>query len=260
MKVALGISYRGRRYSGWQSQASGNTVQDKLEEALATFVAQPIRTTCAGRTDAGVHGINQVVHFDSPVDREPFSWVRGTNRFLPSDIAVQWAQPVSDEFHSRFSAIGRRYAYVLLESPARPSVEAGQVGWSFRPLDGEAMRTAAQALIGEHDFSAFRSAHCQARSPVKTLRSLTIDKRGHYWRFDFEASAFLHHMVRNLMGSLLAVGNGARKPEWLAQVLESKDRALAARTFPADGLYFLGPYYDAAHAIPERSPAFDWLP
>jgi tRNA pseudouridine38-40 synthase len=260
MRVALGISYRGFRYHGWQSQAGGGTVQDELETALAAFVAQPIRTTCAGRTDAGVHGINQVVHFDSPVERDPFSWIRGVNRYLPNDIAVQWARPVSDDFHSRFAAKGRRYAYVLLESPARPSVEAGMVGWSFRPLDGERMRHACAALIGEHDFSAFRSAHCQARTPVKTLRSLSIDRRGRYWRFDFEASAFLHHMVRNLMGSVLAVGNGSRPVEWLGEVLASRNRALAARTFPADGLYFVGPHYDAVHAIPEDSPAFDWLP
>ena len=260
MRVALGVSYRGQAYQGWQSQRGGNTVQDKLEAALARFAAQPLRSHCAGRTDAGVHALNQVVHIDTEIERDPASWVRGTNRFLPDDIAVQWCQLAGADFHARNSALGRRYAYVLLESPVRPALEAGAVGWSFRPLDAPAVEAAAQSLLGEHDFSAFRSAECQARSPVKTLRSVSVRRRGAYWRFDFEADAFLHHMVRNLMGSLLAVGNGTRPLTWLADVLVSRQRHLAAPTFPAAGLYFLGPYYDARHAIPQRTAAMDWLP
>ena len=260
MRVALGVSYRGTAYQGWQSQPGGNTVQDRLELALARFLDAPVRVMCAGRTDAGVHALNQVVHLDTDAAREPFSWVRGTNRFLPDDIAVQWSRVVDSDFHARNSALGRRYVYVLRESPVRPAVEAGLVGWSFRPLDGQAMRDAAQLLIGEHDFSAFRSAECQAASPVKTLRRIDLARAGAYWRFEFEASAFLHHMVRNILGCLVAVGAGTRDAAWLAGVLAGRDRSLAAPTFPADGLYFLGPYYDPALALPESSAAMDWLP
>jgi tRNA pseudouridine38-40 synthase len=258
--VVLGLSYRGQAYHGWQSQLDGNTVQDQLELALSKFAGRKLRTLCAGRTDTGVHGLNQVVHLDTEIEREPFSWVRGTNRYLPADIAVQWCQFLPDTFHARNSALGRRYRYVLLESAVRPAVEAGLAGWSFRPLDGTAMSNAAQRLLGEHDFSAFRAAECQAASPVKTLRSLDIARRGAYWCFEFDANAFLHHMVRNLMGCLVAIGAGARDADWLSGVLASKERRRAAPTFSADGLYFVGPYYDPAHAIPTRSAAHDWLP
>ena len=260
MRVALGVSYRGSAYQGWQSQPGGNTVQDRLEAALAQFLAAPVRVMCAGRTDAGVHALNQVVHLDTEAQREPFSWVRGTNRFLPDDVAVQWCRPVDERFHARNSALGRRYVYVLRESPVRPALEAGLVGWSFRALDGQAMQAAAQSLIGEHDFSAFRSAECQAASPVKTLRRIHIERRGAYWRFEVEAIAFLHHMVRNILGCLLAVGAGTRDARWLAGVLAARERSLAAPTFPADGLYFVGPYYDPALALPETTAAMDWLP
>ena len=260
MRLALGVSYRGQAYQGWQSQPSGKTVQDRLEAALTAFADRPVGTSCAGRTDAGVHALNQVVHIDVDVQREPFSWVRGTNRYLPHDIAVQWCQPVADGFHARNSAHGRRYAYLLLESTVRPALEAGAVGWSFRPLDAAAMEAAAALLIGEHDFSAFRSSECQAASPVKLLRAIAVHRRGAYWRFEFDASAFLHHMVRNIMGCLLAVGSGSRPPDWMAEVLASKDRAQAAPTFAPDGLYFVGPYYDASHAIPQHTPGMDWLP
>jgi tRNA pseudouridine38-40 synthase len=260
VRIALGLSYRGAAYQGWQSQPDGRTVQDRLEQALSTFADRPVRTLCAGRTDAGVHALNQVVHFDCDAVREPFSWVRGTNRFLPDDIAVQWCQPIDAAFHARNSALGRRYAYVLRESAVRPSLEAGLVGWSFRALDLDAMRQAAHHLIGEHDFSAFRSAECQAASPVKTLRSLEIARHGAYWRFDFDASAFLHHMVRNVMGCLVAVGSGSRAPQWLADVLAARDRTHAAPTFAAAGLYFVGPYYDAAWGVPPAVAAQDWLP
>jgi tRNA pseudouridine38-40 synthase len=258
--VVLGVGYRGQAYQGWQSQPSGQTIQDRLERALSQFADQPVRTMCAGRTDTGVHALNQVVHLDTEIAREPQSWVRGTNRFLPADIAVQWCRLTDESFHARYSAIGRRYVYVLLESVVRPAVEASAVGWSFRPLDGAAMQAAAQLLLGEHDFSAFRSAECQAASAVKTMRSIGISKRGAYWRFEFDASAFLHHMVRNLMGCLVAVGSGARSVDWLAEVLALRERRLAAATFPADGLYFVGPYYDAVHAMPDRTAAMDWLP
>jgi tRNA pseudouridine38-40 synthase len=260
LRLALGLSYRGGAYLGWQSQPVGRTVQDELERALTRFAAEPVRTVCAGRTDAGVHALNQVVHLDTGLARDTFSWVRGTNTYLPSDIAVQWCAEVEADFHARHRARGRRYAYLLRESPVRPAIEAGLAGWVFRPLDLAAMREAALPLIGTHDFSAFRSSECQAKSPVKELREVRIDRVGAYWRFEFEAGAFLHHMVRNLMGCLVMVGSGRRSPAWLAEVLASRRRELAAPTFAADGLYFLGPRYDASHGLPQRTAAFDWLP
>lgn len=260
MRLALGVAYRGQAYAGWQSQPGGNTVQDHLESALSQFAAVPIRTLCAGRTDAGVHGLNQVVHLDAPVEREQFSWVRGTNRYLPPDIAVQWCREVGDDFHARNSARGRRYAYVLLESPVRPAIEQGAAGWVFRPLQAAPMREAAQVLIGEHDFSSFRSAECQAASPVKELRSIGVTRHGAYWRFDFDGSAFLHHMVRNIMGCLVAIGSGQRPAGWMREVLAARSRDAAAPTFAAAGLYFVGPYYDPALDLPVHTPAIDWLP
>jgi tRNA pseudouridine38-40 synthase len=260
MRLALGISYNGQAYEGWQSQPSGRTVQDRLELALGLFTAQKVSTVCAGRTDAGVHGLMQVVHLDTELDRAPFSWVRGTNRFLPPDIAVQWAQPVPDAFHSRASAVARRYAYVLLESPVRPSVDAGRVGWVFRPLDEAAMREAATALLGEHDFTSFRASGCQARSPVKTMNRIDISRRGAYWRFEFEANAFLHHMIRNIMGCLLVVGQGLQPAAWMREVIAARDRDAAAPTFSPDGLYFLGPVYDPTWGLPNQTAAYDWLP
>jgi len=235
-------------------------VQDRVEAALSAFADAPVRCISAGRTDAGVHALNQIVHFDTAAEREAFSWVRGTNRFLPGDIAVEWCRFVAPNFHSRANAIGRRYAYVLRESPVRPALEEGLVGWSFRPLDGIVMKQAAEGLLGEHDFSAFRSSECQALSPVKTMRRIEIERRGAYWRFDFEADAFLHHMIRNIMGCLVAVGSATRPVGWLAEVVKARDRALAAPTFSPDGLYFVGPYYDPVHDIPECTAAMDWLP
>lgn len=259
-RLALGVAYVGQRFHGWQSQPGGQTVQDHLETALSRFADGPVTTVCAGRTDTGVHALQQVVHLDPPVERDLFSWVRGTNRFLPDDIAVQWCREAPAGFHARNSARGRRYRYLLLESAVRPALEAGRCGWVFRPLDGQAMQRAAAHLLGEHDFSAFRAAACQALTPVKTLRQLDITRHGAYWRFDFEASAFLHHMVRNIMGCLVAVGTGSKPTDWIAEVLASRSRQAAAPTFAPDGLYFVGPHYDAAYGLPEHTPAMDWMP
>ncbi len=257
MRLALGIRYNGRAYEGWQSQLSGCTVQDKLEAALAAFTKTAVSTLCAGRTDAGVHALMQLVHFDTVVERPPFSWVRGTNRYLPDDIAVQWAQVVASDFHCRATALGRRYLYVLSQSPVRPSLDSGRVGWSMLPLDGAAMRSAAASLIGEHDFSAFRASACQARSPVKQLRHISITRHGEQgrcrWHFEFEADAFLHHMIRNIMGCLVRVGQGRARPEWLREVLQARSREAAAPTFPAAGLYFVGPLYDARWGLPAQA-------
>lgn len=259
VRIALGISYNGQAYQGWQSQLSGQTVQDRLEAALSRFTTHKVSTLCAGRTDAGVHGLMQVVHFDTPLDRTTASWVRGTNAFLPSDIAVEWAQVMPESFHCRASALSRRYAYLLFESAVRPSVDAGRVGWAFRALDMEPMQRAAGYLLGEHDFSSFRASACQALSPVKTILHINISRRGAYWRFEFEANAFLHHMIRNIMGCLIAVGQGKQNPEWIKEVLSARDRDAAAPTFSPDGLYFLGPRYAPHWELPDRTPAFDRL-
>ncbi|MDO8275182.1 MAG: tRNA pseudouridine(38-40) synthase TruA [Serpentinimonas sp.] len=261
MRLALGISYCGSAYQGWQSQASGQTVQDHLQAALAAFTATPaVSTLCAGRTDAGVHALQQVVHFDTAIERPLHAWVRGCNRYLPPDIAIQWAQPVPAAFHARASALARRYVYVLLESPVRPSLEHGRAGWVFRPLALPALQAAAAHLLGRHDFTSFRASSCQALSPVKHLRRLDIARHGAYWRFEFEADAFLHHMVRNLMGCLLAVGQGLHPPEWIAAVLAARSRAVAAPTFAPDGLYFVGPVYAPHWGLPSQVPGLDWLP
>jgi tRNA pseudouridine38-40 synthase len=261
MRLALGICYSGTAYQGWQSQSTGLTVQDKLEKALSQFADVPrISTLCAGRTDAGVHGLMQVVHFDTELDRDTHSWVRGTNRYLPSDIAVQWAQVMPESFHCRASATGRRYIYVVLDSAVRPSLENGRVGWVYRPLTEASMREASQHLLGEHDFSSFRASSCQALSPIKTLRHIRITRHGAYWRFEFEGNAFLHHMIRNIMGCLVAIGQGNQHPDWMRQVLQAKSRDAAAPTFSPDGLYFAGPIYSPEWGLPDTTPAFDWLP
>lgn len=276
-RIALGISYHGQHYHGWQSQPDGQTVQDRLEHALRQFIGQPVSTLCAGRTDAGVHGLMQVVHFDSPVQRTPMSWVRGTNRYLPGDIAVQWARSVPSHFHARNHALSRRYVYVVLQSAVRPSVDAGRVGWTFLPLDAQAMREAASHLLGEHDFSSFRAAACQSHTPIKQLQAIRIsatplrqqhpvagpDERAVpscYWRFEFEANAFLHHMIRNIMGCLLHIGQGQQAPHWMLQVLQARSRAAAAPTFSPDGLYFIGPRYAPHWGLPESCALLDFLP
>ena len=243
MRWAMGLSYQGSGYDGWQSQPSGRTVQDKLQHALKRFAGQPIHVLCAGRTDAGVHALMQVVHFDCELERAAMSWVRGTNTFLPRDIAVQWAVPVPEAFHVRASAQARRYVYVLLQFPVRPSLEAGRVGWTFRALNADAMQDAANRLLGEHDFSSFRAAQCQALSPVKHMQRIAVARHGAYWRFEFQANAFLHHMIRNIMGCLVQVGQGLRPSQWMDEVLAAKSRDAAAPTFAADGLYFAGPVY-----------------
>jgi tRNA pseudouridine38-40 synthase len=260
VRIALGISYNGGAYQGWQSQLSGQTVQDQVEKALSRLAAQRVSTLCAGRTDAGVHALMQVVHFDTDSIRREVSWVRGTNALLPRDIGVEWAREVPAAFHCRASALTRRYAYLLYESPVRPSMDSGRVGWVMAALNVDTMRSAAQRLVGEHDFSSFRASQCQALSPVKQMRRIEISRRGAYLRFEFEANAFLHHMIRNIMGCLIAVGSGKKPVEWIDEVLRARQRKIAAPTFSPDGLYFLGPRYDAQWGLPERTPAYDGLP
>lgn len=246
MRIALGLEYEGSSFCGWQSQSGGGAVQDAVESALSRVADTPIRVVCAGRTDAGVHALAQVVHFDTEAVRPDTAWVRGVNAHLPNSIAVRWTQLVSSEFHARFSARGRSYRYLLLNRPERPGLMARRVGWFHRPLDTAAMAKAASSLLGEHDFSTFRAAECQAKSPIKILRKAEVQRCNDLLVFDFEATAFLHHMVRNLVGALVYVGKGAHPPEWIGEILADRDRSKAAPTFEACGLYLSGVDYDPA--------------
>ena len=250
MRIALGIEYDGASFRGWQTQPGGGAVQDALEAALARIAGGKIHVVCAGRTDAGVHATGQVVHFDTPAERPLTAWVRGANTFLPPAVAVRWAQPVGDGFHARFSASARRYRYLLLNRPQRPGVGHGRMGWFHWPLDAERMQQAAALMVGEHDFSTFRAAECQAKTPVRTMREAQVRRLGNLLLFDFEANAFLQHMVRNLVGSLVYIGQGKQPVGWVSELLAAKDRRLAAPTFAADGLYLVGVRYEAHWGIP----------
>jgi tRNA pseudouridine38-40 synthase len=248
-RIVLGLEYDGSAFHGWQRQKHLPSVQAALEEALARIAAHPVRLHCAGRTDAGVHASNQVVHFDTDAMRPLTAWVRGLNALLPSSVAARWAKAVDARFHARYSAYRRRYRYILLNRPERPALWAGRAGWFHLPLELESMQTAAACLLGEHDFSAFRAAECQAKSAVKLMTHASVRREtsllgGDFFVFDFEASAFLQHMVRNLVGALVYVGKGAWTPEHLQDVLERRDRTLCAPTFPPDGLYFQGALYE----------------
>ena len=254
MRVALGLEYDGTAFLGWQSQPGGRTVQDALEAALHLIAGEPVRVICAGRTDTGVHARAQVVHFDTLVDRPDSAWVKGVNGHLPAQIAVLWAAQVADDFHARFSAQMRRYDYFLLNRPTRSALETSRMGWFHQTLDLEAMRAGAQHLIGAHDFSAFRSSECQAKSPVRTLARLDIARRGDVFQFTLEANAFLHHMVRNIVGTLVYIGKGKHAPEWAGQLLANRTRALAAPTFSPAGLYLSQIHYAARFALPAFPP------
>lgn len=251
MRVALCIEYDGHGFNGWQSQREGHTVQDALEKALSDVAAEKIRVICAGRTDAGVHATAQVVHFDCDANRPLSAWVRGTNARLAERVAVRWAQAVPDDFHARFAARSRSYRYLLLNRGERPGLLAGRVGWTHKPLDVEVMRAAAVSLVGEHDFSTFRAAECQAKSPVRTLHRLGVERHGDLVVFDFHANAFLHHMVRNIVGALVYVGVGRQPVSWLAEVLAARNRGLSAPTFSADGLYLTGVEYESHWGLPQ---------
>ncbi len=230
-------------------------MQDALEQALSGVAGEKIETACAGRTDAGVHAIAQVAHFDTVVERPLSAWTRGTNALLAQSVAVKWACVVDPEFHARFSATGRRYVYWLLSRPQRPGLLSGRAGWTHRALDEAAMGEAAQCLLGQHDFSAFRAAECQARTPVKTMREVVITRRGDLIRFEFAADAFLQHMVRNIVGSLVYVGSGRHPVGWIRDLLETRDRTRAAPTFSPSGLYLAAVEYDAGWAIPPNPDA-----
>lgn len=257
-RIALGLQYVGTGWNGYQKQPCRHTIQDALEIALEKFGRTTLSTTCAGRTDAGVHAIEQVVHFDTELDRPMPSWVRGTNTFLPDSIAVRWASEVppdldGQDFHARYSARSRTYHYVLYNNAQPSALLAGRAGWVFRPLDVERMQAAARHLIGLHDFSSFRAASCQANTPIKDMQEITIERRGDIIVFTVRASAFLHHMVRNLVGALVYVGLGRHEPDWMAQVLTARNRDAAAPTFMPDGLYFAKIDYDPRWGLPQEA-------
>jgi tRNA pseudouridine38-40 synthase len=250
MRIALGLEYHGTPFHGWQSQADGSGVQNALERALSEIAGQSVAVIAAGRTDSGVHATLQVVHFDTDVRRPETAWVRGVNALLPDAVAVHWAMPVTDEFHARFSATGRHYTYLLLDRAVRPALLNGRTGWYHQPLALARMREAASALIGRHDFTAFRAAQCQAKSPVRTLDRLDIAREGNMIRFDLHADAFLYRMVRNIVGALVYVGNGRQPPSWIGELLAGRDRTRAAPTFASAGLYFTGVDYPTRFNLP----------
>ncbi len=251
MRVALGVQYDGAGFRGWQAQQPGTrTVQTVLEQALARVADHPVRLVCAGRTDAGVHGVGQVAHFDTTAVRSERAWVLGGNAHLPLDISLNWARQTPDDFHARFSALARRYRYVILNRPQRSALWRERATWHYRPLDAERMQRAGQALVGEHDFSSFRAAECQARHPVRDLHEITIRRQGDGVVLDVEANAFLHHMVRNIAGVLMSIGAGDRPVEWAREVLEQRDRTQAGVTAPAAGLYLLAVRYPERFGLP----------
>ncbi len=250
MRYALGIEYDGTDFLGWQRLSHGRTVQAALEDALTRVADHPVEVVCAGRTDSGVHARCQVVHFDSDALRTPYAWAMGCNSLLPRDAAVVWAQPVDPGFHARYAARARRYCYRVLNRPVRAALDARFVTWERRPLDAGRMHVAAQALVGEHDFSAFRTSQCQAAHPRRELQQISVERHGDELAITVQANAFLHHMVRNIVGSLLPIGRGERPVEWMAELLAGRNRDVAGPTAPPNGLCFVGPRYPAEWALP----------
>ena len=251
MRIAMGIEYDGTGYFGWQRQREVNSIQGELEKALTQVANAPIEIFCAGRTDAGVHATGQVIHFDTDAIRDMRGWIMGVNTHLPVGIAVRWAQPVSDEFHARFSATARRYRYVIFNRKYRPAILGQGLSHYHQNLDVGLMQQAAPALLGEQDFSAFRAIQCQSNTPFRNLMHLQIERYQDFIVIDIKANAFLHHMVRNITGSLLEVGMQKRPPGWIAELLAAKDRTKAAATAKAEGLYLVAVDYPAQFAIPQ---------
>ncbi len=259
MRIALGVEYDGQSYAGWQWQNGQRSVQSVVESALSRVANQGIRVVCAGRTDAGVHALEQVVHFDTPVERSPYSWLMGANSNLPDDVRVLWVREVPDDFHARYSAIARSYRYVVLNRSMKSALMRRQVTWFRHPLDADIMQAASACLIGDHDFSSFRAKECQSKSPRRFLHLIRVQRQDDQVIFDLAANAFLHHMVRNIVGLLLEIGAGKQSPEWAGQVLAARDRAQGGVTAPADGLYLSGVCYPDCFAM-NRNPIFDLLP
>lgn len=250
-RIALCLEYDGSVFEGWQSQSHGRTAQDQVDRAISAIAGHTVVTSCAGRTDTGVHATVQVVHFDTDSRRPLSAWVRGVNSNLGPSVAVRSAHAVDDRFHARFSAYRRHYRYFLLNRPVRPALLSGRVGWFHTPLDVGRMADAVTALVGDHDFSAFRAARCQGRTPIRRMHHAAVERCGDFLVFDFAANGFLHHMVRNLVGALVYIGRGSKEPGWMADLLQQRDRRAAAPTFPADGLYLCGIEYPPHWPLPD---------
>jgi tRNA pseudouridine38-40 synthase len=252
-RFAAGLEYDGRAYSGWQFQPGLDTVQDVVQRAFSRVADSQVDCICAGRTDAGVHASAQVVHFDSDAARSERGWRLGANTYLPNDVSILWVREMPAQFHARFSATARSYRYLILNRESRPALAAGRATWERRPLDVARMHEGAQLLVGEHDFSAFRAIECQAKSPVRRVEHITVSRQAEWIWLDITANAFLHHMVRNIAGLLLAVGQGESAPGRVAEVLASRDRRTSAATAPPDGLYLAAVRYPAEFGLPAQS-------
>ena len=250
MKIAAVVEYDGSNYSGWQRQKHSVSVQEHVEAALSAVADHPLAVTCAGRTDAGVHALNQVIHFETGASRDPHSWVLGANSGLPGDISLTWAKPVPGDFHARYSATSRVYKYVILNRPARPGMGRGHVTWECRRLDCDRMSRAALSLIGEHDFTSYRATACQAKNPVRTVLNLAVERKNEYVIIMIEANAFLHHMVRNIAGVLMGIGMSRHEVGWELDVLNARSRDCGGVTAAADGLYLAGVNYPEQFGIP----------
>lgn len=256
MKVALGVEYDGSEFFGWQAQEKLPTVQAYLEEALSKIADHPVKVFCAGRTDAGVHATGQIVHFETDSIRNLRAWTLGTNTHLPPTISVHWVKVVDEEFHARFSAVARSYRYIIYNHAVRSAILASRVTWFYHPLNIDPMQRAAQHLLGEHDFSSFRSSQCESKTPMRNVHKILITRQGNFVIIDIQANAFLHHMVRNIVGVLMQIGSGWKKPEWIVKVLHSKDRRVAAETAPAHGLYLNKVIYPEQYDFPEEHNRF----
>lgn len=250
MRIALGLEYNGSGFNGWQRQKNGISIQHVVEEAISFVADHYVRTVCAGRTDTGVHASYQVIHFDTHQNRPERAWVLGTNSIMPDTISVLWAKQVTDDFHARFKAQARSYRYIILNRDTRPALLGKNVTWCRRLLDVDKMQRAAQALIGRHDFTAYRALHCQSKSPVRTVHRLSILRKDHYLYFDICADGFLYHMVRNIVGVLIAIGQGDQAIEWAGEVLRKKDRTQGGVTAPPYGLYLCSVEYPAEYGLP----------
>lgn len=258
-RIVLGIEYDGSRFSGWQWQASRRSVQSALEQALSKVADQPVTVICAGRTDAGVHALEQVVHFDTGARRDLHAWVLGGNSYLPEEVRILWAKPAQGDFHARYSAIARYYRYIILNRPVKSALSPRQTTWCYPPLDADNMHRAAQYLLGNHDFSSFRAQGCQSKSPFRMVHFIDVVREGEQVIIDLSANAFLHHMVRNIAGVLMAIGAGKQPVSWTQELLEVKSRQLGGVTAPPDGLYLAGVYYPERYGL-AKHPIFEKLP
>lgn len=259
-RIALGLEYDGSAFAGWQAQTHAHGIQTAVEAAISMVADGPTAVVCAGRTDAGVHACMQVIHFDTSVARDERAWVMGANANLPDSISVLWAREVEQDFHARYAALSRSYRYVILNRKPRPSLLRERICWVREPLDAKRMHTAAQCLVGEHDFTSFRAAECQSPTPIRKLRSIEVTRVNEYVVIDVAANAFLHHMVRNIAGVLVAVGRGRQDVDWPAAVLQVRDRRQGGVTAPAGGLYLFGVSYPVHFAVPSRAACSVWPP